>query len=66
MMSNTAIRQYIAIHSKAICNTVLTHLVASLEGAYIRKVFILDGFVVTGIYNNSLVDPRNLYFVKTL
>ena len=30
MMSNIAIWQYIAIHSKAICNTVLTHIVASL------------------------------------
>ena len=36
MMSNIAIRQYIAIHSKAIYNTVLTHIVASLVCMCVR------------------------------
>ena len=43
MMSNIAIWQYIAIHSKAICNMVLTHIVASLvcSGDYFIQMVII-------------------------
>ena len=54
-MSNIAIRQYITIHSKAICNTVLTHIVASLIVTPFFSILHYGWMMELAVMESSLV-----------